>query len=263
MCNPRRVMVHLSEAIEEAWRTTVEQAATAEGEIEELARLTADIPLDAEMGDRALQMLERILQGEFEAFDPWEQDEAGDYRRDLGDVTLIYRPGSRQLMVEAGLTERISAEARATAETGGFTVGEVAAEAVGRYYSDGWGGRTEAQARREAQAEAERKLAGAIEALHRRQHAAEIETAEAEALAQAEAEAAAELERLQAETRQALRHRLQAILAEAEDRVYLTMNRLVGEAYRRTLIEVVQENGGRILTDEQTGSVINLELELF
>ena len=29
MCNPRRVMIHLSRAIEEAWRTTVEQAATA------------------------------------------------------------------------------------------------------------------------------------------------------------------------------------------------------------------------------------------
>lgn len=263
MCNPRRVMIHLTQAIEEAWRTTVEQAAMATGEVQELARLTADIPLDAEMGERALQMLERILQGEFAEYEPWERDSEGNYRRDLGEVILIYQPGSRQLMVEAALAEQINAEVRATAEASGFTVGEVAAEAVGRYYEDGWGGRTEARARREAQAEAERKLTAAAEALHRQQHAAELEAAEAEAQAQAEAEAAAELERLQAETRQALRQRLQTILAEAEDRVYHTMNRLVGEAYRRTLIELVQENGGRVITDEQTGSVINLEVELY
>ena len=263
MCNPRRVMIHLARAIEEAWRTTVEQSVTAEGEVQELARIVADIPLDAEMGDRALIMMERLMQGEFEDDGPWDRDAEGNYRRDLGEVVLIYQPGSHQLVVEAALTETISAEARATAETGGFTVGEVAVEAVGRYYSDGWGGRTEERARQEAEAEAERKLAEAVEALHRQQHADELEQAEAEARAEAEAEAAAELERLQAETRQALRERLQVVLAEAEDRVYHTMNRLVGEAYRRTLIEMVQRNGGRILADERSGSVINLEVELF
>ncbi len=263
MCHPRRVMIHLAQAIEEAWRTTVEQTATAEGEVQELARLTANIPLDAEMGDRALQMLERILQGEFEEFEAWTRDDEGNYCRDLGQVTLIYRPGTHQLVVEAGLTEQIEAQVQATAKAGGFTVGEVAVEAIGRYYEDGWGGRTEARARQEAQTQAEQKLAEAAEALHRRQHAAEIEAATAQAQAQAETAAAEELARLQTEARQALRQRLQSTLAEAEERVYHTMNRLVGEAYRRTLIQMVQENGGRVLTDERTGSVINLELELF
>jgi len=263
MCNPRRVMIHLARTIEQAWRTTVEQAATARDEVRQLARITADIPLDAEMGDRALQMLERIMQGEFEGFEPWERDNEGNYRRSLGDVTLIYRSGSHQLIVEASLAELITAEARATAEASGFTVGEVAVEAVGRYYSDGWGGRTEKRARAEAQAEAERMLAQAIEALHRQQRTPEIQAAEAEARASAEQQAAAELERHRAEVREALRQRLQVILANAEDRVYHTMNRLVGEAYRRTLIQLVQENGGRVLTDERSGSVMNLELELF
>ncbi len=263
MCNPRRVMIHLAQAIEEAWRATVEQAATAEGEVGELARITADIPLDAEMGERALHMLERILQGEFEEYEPWERDDEGNYRHDLGEVILVYQPGGHQLVVEAALTETISAEVRASAEASGFTAGEVAVEAIGRYYDDGWGGRTEERAIAEAEAQAERKLQEAIEALHRQQHAAELEQAEAEARAQAEAEAAAELERLRTETRQALRQQLQVILAEAEDRVYHVMNRLVGEAYRRTLIELVQQNGGRVLTDERSGSVINLELELF
>ncbi len=263
MCNPRRVMIQLARAIEEAWRATVEQAATATGEVQELARITADIPLDAEMGDRALQMLERIMRGEFPELEPWDRDADGNYRRDLGDVVLVYQPGSRQLIVEAGLTELIQAEARASAEASGFTVGEVAVEAVGRYYSDGWGGRTEERATAEAQAEAERKLAEAVAALHREQHRDELQAAEAEAQARAQQEAAAALALRRDEMRTALRQRLQATLANAEDRVYHTMNRLVGEAYRRTLIELVQENGGRVLSDERSGSVINLELELF
>jgi len=263
MCNPRRVMIHLSKAIEEAWRTTVEQAASAQGEVRELARVTADIPLNAEMGDRALEMLERIMQGEFEEFEPWERDEEGDYRRDLGEVILIYRPGSHQLIIEAALTQQISTEARATAEAGGFTVGEVAVEAIGRYFDDGWGGRTQEHARQEARAAAERKLREAAESLHRHQHRAEIEAAESNARAQAEAQAAAELGQVRHKTREALRERLQLILAETRDRVCHTMNRLVGEAYRRTLIELVQQNGGRVIADERSGSVFNLELELF
>ena len=143
-------------------------------------------------------------------------------------------------------------------------MGEVAVEAVGHYYSDGWGGRTEERATAEAQAEAASKLAEAIEALHREQHAAEFQAAEAEAQTPCPAAGGRGAGRgSQAEVRTALRQRLQATLAHAEDRVYHTMNRLVGEAYRRTLIELVQENGGRVLSDQRSGSVINLELELF
>jgi hypothetical protein len=256
-------MIHLTRAIEQAWQTTVEQAATATGEVQELARLRADIPLDAEMGDQALQTMERLMREGWEGAEPWTRDPEGNYRRDLGDVTLVYQPGGRQLIVEARLAETISAEARASAEAGGFTVGEVAVEAVGRYYSDGWGGRTEERARAEAQTEAERKLAAAVEALHHQQHADKLQAAEAEARARAERQAADELARRRDEVRLALRERLQATLANAQDRVHHTMNRLVGEAYRRTLIQMVQEEGGRVLTDERTGSVINLEVELF
>ncbi len=263
MCNPRRVMVHLTETIEEAWRTTVTQIAQAEGEVQELARLTADISLDAEMGDAALAMVTRLMAGEFEEYDAWAQDENGDFRRELDQVTLVYTPGSGQLIVEARLTELITAEAEAAASAAGFTVGDVAVEAIGRYYDDGWGGRTEERARREAQAQAEQNLAAATAALHQEQHAEELTAAETQARSEAEAAAGAELDRIRAETRAALRQRLQVILADAQDEVYLTMNRLVGEAYRRSLIELALQSGGRVVSDERSGSVINLELELY
>ena len=263
MCNPRRVMINLTQTIEQSWRTLIEQTAHAEGQVQELARITADIPLDAEMGDLALQMLERVLRGEFEGFDPWECDSEGNYRRDLGDVVLIYQPGSRQLLIEARLTELISAEARSTAEASGITIGEVAVEAVGKYYDDGWGHYGEAQARASAQAEAERKLSDAIKVLHRQQQATKLEETRVQARVQAEQEAAVALERARAETRLAMRERLQVTLADAEERIYHTMNRLVAEAYRQSLIRLVRENGGRVLTDECSGSVMNLELEIF
>ncbi len=261
MCNPRRVMIHLNETIEQAWRTTVQEVATREGEVQELARLAADIPLGAEMGDRPLEHFERLLRGEVEGYQPWQRDEAGDYRRELGDVTLVYQPGSHQLMVEARLSERISAGARASAEASGFTVGEVAVEAVGRYYDDGWGGYTEERARQLAEAAADERLSEAIEALHREQNAAQLAQAEAEARAAAEEQAEALLSTRRAEVRAALRQRLQATLHEAREQVSHTMNRLVGEAYRQTLIQLVHENGGQIISDERSGSVINLELE--
>lgn len=263
MCNPRRVMINLTQTIEQSWRTLIEQTARVEGQVQELARISADIPLDAEMGDLALQMLERVLQGDFEGFDAWERDNEGNYRRDLGDVVLIYQPGSHQLLIEARLTELISAEARSSVEATGMTVGEVAVEAVGRYYDDGWGRHTEESARTQAEAEAQQKLSAAIEALHQQQHADEIQAVEAQVHTQAEQEAAAALERTRLAMRAALRERLQVVLANAEDRIYHTMNRLVAEAYRQSLIQLVRENGGRVLTDERTGSVMNLELEIF
>jgi len=256
-------MIHLARSIEESWRRTVEQAATASGEVAELARINAEVRLDEEMGEVALQMLERVLAGEFEGFEPWQRDSLGQYHRELEGVTLIYNSQNHQLMIESQLTELVTAEASATEEVGGFTVGAVAVEAVGRYYHDGWGGRTKERALEEAQRQAEERLNEAIESLHEQQHADEIAEAEAQAQREAEERAAQELERLQAEAREALRERLQIILAQAEERVYHVMNRAVGEAYRQTLHQLVRESGGKVLMDEQTGSVINMELELY
>lgn len=262
MCNPRKVMIHLARSIEESWRRTVEQTATVSGEAAELGRISADVRLNEEMGDMALVMLERVLSGEFEGFDPWSRDSRGFYCRQMDDVTLIYDPENSRLSIEAQLTESVTAEARAAAEACGFTVGDVAAEAVGRYYDDGWDGHTKKSAKAEAHEEAERSLEDAIEALHRQQNPEEFADAEARARADAEAFAKEELNRLQTRTREALRERLQMTLAQAEKRVYHVMNRAVGEAYRQTLRQIVMDSGGRIITDERDGAIINMELEI-
>ncbi|MDM8523559.1 hypothetical protein QUF80_09335 [Desulfococcaceae bacterium HSG8] len=263
MCNPRKVMIHLARSIEEAWRRTVEQTASAEESVSEMGRISADIRLDEEMGDVALEMLGQVLAEGFEEFEPWQRDSLGHYRRNLDDVTLAFDPDTGRLTVETRLTEQVTAEARASAEACGFTLGEVAAEAVGRYYDDGWGGRTREQAEEEAAELAEHRLEQAIEALRRRQNPEAFAEAEAQAQSRAHELAQQELEALQSQVREALQGRIRNILSDARRQVHHIMSRAVGEAYRQTLHRLVRENSGRILTDERTGSVINMELELY
>jgi hypothetical protein len=256
-------MIHLNRCIEEAWRQTVEQTRTASEDVSEMARVTTHVPLDQEMGDGALDMLVRVMSGEFKDFEAWDRDEQGRFQRNLGEVIMVYDPSSHQLSVEAQLTETITAEARAAVEASGLTVGEVAVEAVGSYYDDGWGGRTKDRALEEAQKHAEHKLGRAIEELHATQHGSKLSAAKDEAQAKAQILLNQELVARQAATREALRTRLQVTLAQAQERVNHVMNRAIGEAYRQTLISMVLQNGGKVLTDEQTGSVINMELELY
>jgi len=262
MCNPRKVMIHLARCIEGAWRRTVEQAATESGEVNELGRIDAEIPLDEEMGPVALEMLGQTLAEGFEGFDPWDRDSLGYYRRDLGDVALVFNPETGRLNVEARLTELISAEARAAVEASGFTVGDVAVEAMAQYYDDEWGGRTKEKAEAEAQAKAEHRLQEAINELHRDQNPEAFVQAEDEAQKQAREAARQNLEIKQIEVRKAMRRRIQSILTGAEEQVNHVMNHAVGEAYHRTLHHLVRENGGKVLMDEQTGSIINMEMEL-
>lgn len=263
MCNPRKVMIHLSRSIEEAWRQTVTERATAGGEVQELARVEASVALDAEMGDMARKMLERVLAGEIEGFEPWDRDDQGRFTRELEGITMTYDPASSRLFLQAELSSRVSAAGQAAVEICGVTTGEIAAEAVAHYYDDGWGGRTEKAARETAKKQVERQLASAVERLHSHQQAENLSVAESEVQEQARAQALEELEKVKEETRLLLRQQLQGVLSRAEAKVYQVMNRAVGEAYRQTLKKLVLDNGGRVVADRQTGSVISLELELY
>ena len=102
-----------------------------------------------------------------------------------------------------------------------------------------------------------------MERLHSHQQAENLSVAESEVQEQARAQALEELEKVKEETRLLLRQQLQGVLSRAEAKVYQVMNRAVGEAYRQTLKKLGLDNGGRVVADRQTGSVISLELELY
>lgn len=263
MCNPRKVTINLSQCIAESWQKTIQAHAEGKEDVTEIAHITAEVALDETLGELALDMLERVLAGEFDGFAPWEKDEAGNYYYQLDQVRLQYQPVSHHLTLEAQLTSAIEATAHGAAQASGFTVGEVASEAVARYYDDGWGGQTEEQAKNQAKARAKQRLETAVEALHREQNAVAFESAEAEAEAEAQRVLNAKLATQKAEVRAALRDELQAMLATAQDKAQAIINQAIGEAYRQALRQLVLDNGGQIVVDEQTGTVINMELELY
>ena len=262
MCNPRRVVINVNRSVHGAWQDTVQQCAAAADEITEIARIETNIQLDDELAGPALAMLERVLAGEFEGFEAWQRSGA-QLRHEVSGVTLIYDTERHTLCVETALTESISAEETALAEVSGVAVGQVAVEAVGRYYEDGWGGCTEERALQQAQADAERKVVEAVDQLRRQQNAETFARAEQEARQTAEEQLAVRMKELREATRAAIRERLQLTMAQAQDRVHRLISAAIGEAYRQTLLQIVRDNGGRVLADEPTGQVINMELELF
>ena len=214
------------------------------------------------MGEAALEMLERVLAGDFPDHEAWSRNTDGDFVKDLGDITLCYQSRSRQLTMTAQLSRMASAKAEAATEVCGVTIGEIAFDAIGHYYEDGWKNRTEEKALDEARLQADIRLARALYELHEEQQQDKI-SSEREGLQQkAQDQALEKLEESKEEVRTALRQHLQTQLASRRQEAFYTINRAVGEAYRQTLCKLVLDNGGRIISDRQSGSVIDLELEI-
>jgi len=265
MCNPRKVMIHVNKTIEAAWRQMLTEEAEAADLLSEQGEISCAIDLSAEMGDAALDMLEKVLVGEFPGFPAWERDDDGNFYRDLDAVTLVYDLCSRQFLMRARLSEMISVKAAAAAEVCQETSGSIAFAAVGHFYDDGWKGRTEERALLEAQEQVEIRLERALEELKKErlcQESAAESGLRMELKEQAEAEARLKLEEKREALRFQLRRQLQAQLARQQQNAFYEINRAVGETYRQTLCRLVLENGGRVINDQQTGSVIELELEL-
>ena len=262
MCNPRKVMIHIAESLNRAWREAITASATRSGEVEQFAALTAEIELDRELGPAASEMLERVLAGEFPDHPAWKRDDRGNFVKQLDQVELSYSPAAQKLTMTARLAEMATAEVTKGAEICGVTTGTIAFEAIGHYYEDGWSNRTEEKALAEAREQAAIRLERALYELERESRektlAPELEKLEKEAADMA----ALELERKRVELRSALRRRLEAELAGQRQEAFYTINRAIGEAYRQTLCQLVVKSGGRVISEERTGTVIDLELEL-
>lgn len=264
MCNPRKVMIHVNKTIAEAWRQTLKEEVTVTGSLTQQAEISCEIKLAEEMGGAALDMLAQVLAGEFAGFAAWAQDSEGNFYRDLDDITLVYDPCKQQFVMRTRLSEMFSAKAKAAAELCQVTTGTIAFDAIGYFYDDGWKGKTEKKALEEAAEQAEKRFEYALDELKKESQT----SAESIALrASLEKEAGVEAERKLKLKREALRlkmqQQLQANLALQQQNAFYEINKAVGETYRQTLCRLVLENGGRVISDHQSGSVIDLELELY
>jgi hypothetical protein len=237
MCNPRRVNVTATQEIRDAWERTVRRTVALSGDATGEARVRQ--PLDATVGAPALATLESLLaRGQ----PGWQAVEDG-YRFDVPGGYVIYHPEDRSLEIVATLREELRVIGEAQAQLGGVVQAEVTAQGEGRYYDDNYGGRTEADARRDAEADARRKLEEARREEVRRAQ----EGAEAEASGAVEAEARREAERrmqgASAALREELRRRAQALLETVGHLCRQEINRMLALAYRDAILAYARANG--------------------
>lgn len=264
MCNPRKVMIHVNKTIAEAWRQTLKEEVTLTGSLTQQAEISCEIKLAEEMGGAALDMLAQVLAGDFAGFAPWEKDSAGNFYRDLDDITLVYDPCKQQFVMRTRLSEMFSAKAQTAAELCQVTTGTIAFDAIGYFYDDGWKGRTEKKALEEVQEQAEMRFELALDELKKEsQTSAESVALRASLEQEAGVEAERKLELKREDLRLKMQQQLQAKLALQQQNAFYEINKVVGETYRQTLCRLVLENGGRVISDRQSGSVIDLELELY
>lgn len=262
MCNPRKVMIHVAQRIEEAWQRQLTESVSLQEQVKAGGSLAINLELSREMGAPAMDALKQVLAEGGPGFSPWEAGEDGCFRRRLEAVELVFDPANQDLSLKLELEKLIDAEGRATAEVGGVAGGEIVFAAIGHFYEDGWKGRTEEKALAEACEQARIRLARARYELKQKESAALVEHESRKLSHKARLAAEQELARCREQTRQALRQEIQARLAEARQQAMFTLNQAIGEAYRLTLCRLAQAQGGRIVSEQRSGTVIELEIEI-
>jgi hypothetical protein len=255
MCNPRRVVIKLAQAVREQWQRKVSALVEERTEIEAQATIETQVDLAAELGAVALDELRALLA---EGYAGWRADgPAFTLALDHG-IVLRYSPGDGRLQIQARLHETIAAAASASQEASGTVEGVVEVEGVGRYYDDGWGGRTAEHARRDAERNAQDQMAAAQARLRAQQQRDALAAAHQQASEQARAAAQARLHDEAERRRAVLEEQLERRLRDSEDQVQAALGALLGQTYRRALIRLVQESNGQIIQDQQHGAVIEL-----
>jgi hypothetical protein len=191
----------------------------------------------------------------------------GEYRHDVPGGYTAYRPDSGELEIVVRLESAVEALGTARSQVSGEVADTVETTASSTYYTDGWAGKTESAARREAQRKAEeradqlaRERAERLtaEAKARALHEAGGDDLQAAAERDAEAtftlRAAAEQERLQ----QQAADQLQAIKQETLRAVF----QLVATGYATALSAYAAANGAEDFVLEETDGEINIQFQM-
>lgn len=243
----------LNEAWQREVRRTVELMEGVQGE----ARIRQ--PLDATLGDQT----RRALELEFASGNTdWQETENG-YRLDVEGGYVEYLIEERALELVAVLEDSVQVKGEESRTLEGTITEEISETGAGNYYDDGYGGRTEAAGRLEAEKEASRKLE--IRARQMQEEAAR----------QAEQESQ---EQIEAVAREKARERLSQVSAERNaelqaqarknlDTVGLrgrqAFHRVLAQGYKNALLSWARANGAdNISCQEGTGDTLDIEFTI-
>lgn len=256
MCNPRRVEVTATRQVAQAWEREVRRTASRSASVTGEARIRQ--ALDASVGAPALHALERVLE---HGFPGWSAHGDG-YRHDVEGGYVVYSPEDRVLEIVATASGVVEGRGEAVERVEGRFEGEVQATGEGGYYDDGYGGRTEEWGREQARLAAEAQLGAATQA--RLREVTEAAEAERAGTVQGEAEraAAADLARRGDELRAALEIAAAARVSGVGVRARQAFHRLLARAYRDVLLALARRRGAEVVTCDDSGDVLEIELLL-
>ena len=255
MCNPRRVRVRATHRLAEAWQDEVRRQVTVSGEARGRASMREQ--LDGSLGGPVLLALEQVL-----AESPdWQRVEGG-FRRQLDGGYLYYHADTRELEIVAEVAEAIRAAGVAGRSVSGILDQEVEIEGVGTYYDDGWGGRTEETAQRDAETDLETaRLRAALQAREAAREAAAREH-EDELEMGAQADAMARLEALARERSMSLDRAAGAVLSSIGVQGRALFNQALASAYRDAILAYARSRRAEGVRMSDSGGVLDIEFEM-
>jgi hypothetical protein len=256
MCNPRRIRVRATRELAEDWAQEVRRQVTRTGSAAGQARVRES--LADTVGGPTLAALTDVLARQA----GWTELPDGTFQHELDGGTISFDPATRELEITATVTAEVSVTGEASATVAARVSGTVEAEGEGVYYDDGWGGRTEQTAQRDAERDLERSLAEVVQ--QRRDQARREADATAsdavgrEAAARAEAAFAAVTAAREDELRRAAPHRLLAVGAAGRS----LFNAALAEAYRDAILAYARSRRASNLHHSERDGVLDIEFEL-
>ncbi|MEM7578406.1 MAG: molecular chaperone DnaJ [Cyanobacteria bacterium P01_A01_bin.80] len=256
MCNPRRIRVTATRQLNEAWQREVSRTIELQGQVTGEARVRQ--PLDSTLGSPALRALESALADENSG---WTEVEEG-YRYDVEGGYVIYLADEQALEIVATLSDEIQVSAQASRTLEGSVNTELSTEGEGRYYDDGWGGRTREVAEQEAEKSAQQKLDEITRSqLEQAENEAEAEvSSEIEAAARTQAEN--QLQQQSTQRQAVLSNQARENLDTVGVRCRQAFNQVLARAYRDAILAYARRNGADNIQCSEDNNIIDIEFNL-
>lgn len=256
MCNPRRIRVRATAELAEAWEQEVRRQATRSGRAAGEARVRE--PLAESVGGPTLTALTAVLA----RLDGWVEFPDGTFRHELDGGMITFDPQTRELEIVATVTAEVSVTEEAATTVTAEVSDTVEAEGEGVYYDDGWGGRTEDTARRDAEQNLRESMTEALRTRRRRAEdeadAAAGDEVEREAAQRAATAFAAASAARAAELRREAAQRLMTVGVEGRALFHTAL----AEAYRDAILAYARSRRASNLRHSEQDGVLDIEFEL-
>jgi len=250
------VRVTLTRQLNQAWQREVSRSVELREHVTGEARIRQ--PLDSTLGTPALRALEATLAADDSG---WREVEDG-YRYEVDGGYVTYLIEEQALEIVAVLADEVQASGEGRQILSGVVNREIAAEAEGQYYDDGWGGYTQTSAQQKAQAAAEQQLEN-LAASQIEQASQEAETlSQAEIEAQARSQAQTQLQQRATERQGFLAEQARQHLDAVGIRCRQAFHQVLATAYRDAILAYARRNGADNIQWSEQNNRVEIEFNL-